>query len=125
MNILFFVLKTKLLKNGEAPILMRVTINGQYDEVRIQRSVPLKQWNASKGRSKGKDRVANELNEYLTELNSLALKKHKRTKEITLISPCGICREMFNESFKSAKFFVMEDRKVKLKSLSSLLPNPI
>ena len=45
----------------------------------------------------------------------VALKKHKRTKEITLISPCGICREMFNESFKSAKFFVMEDGKVKLK----------
>ena len=29
MNILFFVLKTKLLKNGEAPVLMRITINGQ------------------------------------------------------------------------------------------------
>ena len=26
MNILFFILKTKLLKNGEAPILMRITI---------------------------------------------------------------------------------------------------
>lgn len=39
MNILFFPLKTKVLKNGEAPILLRVTIDGQYDEVRIQRSV--------------------------------------------------------------------------------------
>ncbi len=29
MNILFFVLKTKLLKNGEAPVLMRITINGR------------------------------------------------------------------------------------------------
>ena len=27
MNILFFVLKTKLLKNGEAPILMSVDTN--------------------------------------------------------------------------------------------------
>lgn len=36
MKILFFVLKTKLLKNGEAPILMRITINGQYEETRIQ-----------------------------------------------------------------------------------------
>ena len=41
MNILFFVLKTKLLKNGEAPVLMRITINGDYDDARIQRSVPL------------------------------------------------------------------------------------
>ena len=52
MNILFFVLKTKLLKNGEAPILMRITINGHYEEVRIQRSIQLKYWNASKGCSK-------------------------------------------------------------------------
>ena len=35
MKILFFVFKTKLLKNGEAPILMRITINGQYEETRI------------------------------------------------------------------------------------------
>ena len=35
MNILFFVLKTKLLKNGEAPVLMRITINGDYDDVRF------------------------------------------------------------------------------------------
>mgnify|MGYP002233174015 CR=1 FL=1 len=62
MNILFFVLKTKLLKNGEAPILMRITINGQYEEIRIQRSVPLKNWNPAKGCSKGKDRASIELN---------------------------------------------------------------
>ncbi len=37
MNILFFVLKTKLLKNGEAPVLMRITINGSYDDARIQK----------------------------------------------------------------------------------------
>ena len=49
MNILFFVLKTKLLKNGEAPVLMRITINGDYDDARIQRSVPLNLWNAAKG----------------------------------------------------------------------------
>lgn len=58
MNILFFVLKTKLLKNGEAPVLMRITINGDYDDVRIQRSVPLNLWNAAKGCSKGRDRAS-------------------------------------------------------------------
>ena len=58
MNILFFVLKTKLLKNGEAPVLMRITINGSYDDARIQRSVPLNLWNAAKGCSKGRDRAS-------------------------------------------------------------------
>ena len=62
MNILFFVLKTKLLKNGEAPVLMRITINGSYDDARIQRSVPLNLWNAAKGCSKGRDRASIALN---------------------------------------------------------------
>ena len=50
MNILFFILKTKLLKNGEAPIpiLMRITIDGHYEEVRIQRSILPKQWDSAK-----------------------------------------------------------------------------
>ena len=53
MNILFFVLKTKTAEKREAPILMRITINEHYDEVRIQRSVPLKNlWNAAKDAAK-------------------------------------------------------------------------
>ena len=77
MNILFFVLKTKLLKNGEAPVLMRITINGSYDDARIQRSVPLNLWNAAKGCSKGRDRASIALNTYIAELHARALEKHK------------------------------------------------
>lgn len=56
MKVLFFIRKSRLKKNGEAPIFLRVTINGQLDEIRIQRSVPLKLWDNVKERSKGKDR---------------------------------------------------------------------
>lgn len=59
LRVLFFVLKSRLLKNGEAPIILRVTIDGRQDEVRIQRSVPLKLWDNVKERSKGKDRSIN------------------------------------------------------------------
>lgn len=37
--ILFFIKKSKLLKNGEAPNCLRITINGQRAEVQIKRSV--------------------------------------------------------------------------------------
>ena len=73
-----FVPKTKLLKNGEAPVLMRITINGDYDDVRIQRSVPLNLWNAAKGCSKGRDRASVALNAYIAELHA-RLEKHKGT----------------------------------------------
>lgn len=98
MNILFFVLKTKLLKNGEAPILMRITIDGQYDETRIQRSVSLRLWNAAKGCSKGKDRASNELNNYIAELNARALEKHKELMlEQALITPRLLLKRVFGK----------------------------
>ena len=98
MNILFFVLKTKLLKNGEAPILMRITINGQYEEIRIQRSVPLKNWNPARGCSKGKDRASIELNNYISALTTRAYEKHKElTFESALITPKTILKRVFGK----------------------------
>lgn len=98
MNILFFVLKTKLLKNGEAPILMRITINGQYEEARIQRSVPLRYWNAAKGCSKGKDRAALELNNFISELSVRAFEIHKNLiLEQAFITPKLILQRVFGK----------------------------
>lgn len=98
MNILFFILKTKLLKNGEAPILMRITIDGHYEEIRIQRSVPPKLWDSAKECSKGKDRSAKELNTYIAELSALALQKHKELKfEFALITPRLLLKRVFGK----------------------------
>ena len=49
---------------------MRITIDGHYEEARIQRSVLPKQWDSAKGCSKGKDRTAKELNAYIAELSA-------------------------------------------------------
>ena len=40
-NILFFIKKSKLLRNGQAPIYLRITINGKRSEISIKRSIPL------------------------------------------------------------------------------------
>lgn len=55
-RILFFIAKKRLMKNGEAPIYLRITVDGSCDEVRIKRSIPASLWNQSKGFSKGKDK---------------------------------------------------------------------
>lgn len=44
----FFLKKSKLLKNGEAPICMRITVNGKRAEVQIKRSIELEKWNSIK-----------------------------------------------------------------------------
>ena len=48
-SILFFIRRTRLLKNGEAPIGLGITVNGQHAELLIKRSVPENKWNAAKG----------------------------------------------------------------------------
>ena len=47
-SILFWIKKTKLLKNGEAPICMRITVNGKRAEIQIKRSVEINKWNAQR-----------------------------------------------------------------------------
>ena len=98
MKVLFFIRKSKLLKNGEAPISLRVTVNGQQDEIRIQRSVPIKLWNNTKGRSKGKDRTSVELNSYIESLTVRLYQIHKELLcQEALITPKHLLVKLFSK----------------------------
>lgn len=81
MSILFFIKKTKLLKNGEAPICLRLTLNKQIAEIRIKRSILVNRWSSAKGCALGKDKVAKELNSYL---EAIRLKMHQIHRELVL-----------------------------------------
>ena len=76
-SVLFFVKRAKLLKNGEAPLFVRITINGKSVEFGIKRSIPESLWNQNKECSKGKDRTANELNHYLQTVRANLLQLHR------------------------------------------------
>ncbi len=47
-NVLFFIKKTKLLKNGEASVGMRITVNGARVETNIRKSIEPVSWNQAK-----------------------------------------------------------------------------
>ena len=80
-TILFFIKKSKLLKNGEAPICMRITVNGQRAEIQIKRSVEVSKWNSQKECTAGKDRKAIELNHYLDTVRTKVLKIHRELEQ--------------------------------------------
>lgn len=44
-SLLFFIRKTRLLKNGEAPISLRITVNGKRAEMQLSRSIEVSNWN--------------------------------------------------------------------------------
>lgn len=64
-NVLFFIRKTKVLKSGETPVMLRITIEGQLTEIQLKRTVKSTNWNQAKERCTGKDSISLEINCYL------------------------------------------------------------
>lgn len=104
LSVLFIIKKSKLLKNGEAPICMRITVNKRVAEVMIKRSIPVDLWNQKKECSKGKDRVATELNHYINTVRAKILQIHREleidNKTITadIIKDCFYGRDKVQRS---------------------------
>ena len=93
-SILFFIKRKKLLKNGDAPVYMRVTIDGRFLEASLKRGVNPKTWNEKKQRSIGHDRLSLELNDYLDDTLAKILKIHQRfADEKKIINPKTILDE--------------------------------
>ncbi len=53
-SLLFIVKRNKLKKNGEAPVFLRITINGKVSEFSIKRTILPDEWDSVKGCSKKK-----------------------------------------------------------------------
>ena len=104
LSVLFIIKKAKLLKNGEAPVCMRITVNKRVAEVMIKRSIPVDLWNQKKECSKGKDRVATELNHYINTVRAKILQIHREleidNKPITadIIKDCFYGRDKVQRS---------------------------
>ena len=76
-SVLFYINKTKLLKTGEAPIIIRISVGGKRVESNIKRSVPIEMWDQSKEMYKGRDRKAAETNECIRALKLRTLTIHR------------------------------------------------
>ncbi|HNQ67810.1 MAG TPA: site-specific integrase [Bacteroidales bacterium] len=68
LSLLFFVKRTKLLKNGEAPVYMRITIMGERLDLALNRSVNLKIWSSEKGACVGITKESRMLNQFIESI---------------------------------------------------------
>lgn len=79
-TILFYIKRTKLLKNGEAPIRMRITIDGQKAETQLKRSVLVEEWNQDKECTTGKSSKCREINHYLDSVRVEIFQLHRQAE---------------------------------------------
>ena len=80
-KILFYIQKTRIAKDGQAPILLRVTVNGQRVVLSVNLKVNPKNWSAVAGRSIANSRMDDELNARLDTIR-LRLMQVYREMEI-------------------------------------------
>lgn len=76
-KILFFIKKTRVSKNGEVPVLLRVTVNGLRAETSVNLKVNPKLWHAQTGRTLGTDAKSEELNNTLDTIKLKVMKIHR------------------------------------------------
>jgi site-specific recombinase XerD len=78
-SLLFYPSKTKLKKNGEAPVLMKININGNRIVLNTKRSVIPSAWNSVKGRMGGRTQEAKEFNDYI---DAIILRTRQKYSEL-------------------------------------------
>ena len=64
-NATYFLRKDKLSDNGEAPIIIRITLNGERTEFNAKHTVKPSIWNQKTNRAIGKSDHAKSINKYL------------------------------------------------------------
>ncbi len=70
MNILFWIYKSRTNKAGEAPVKMRITLNGQNVSFNTKVSVDPILWDKDKQRTKGNTPLLREYNNTLMNLTT-------------------------------------------------------
>lgn len=81
ISVLFFARKSKSNSQGEVPIYMRITINGERYDLGTKRFVTLENWLPEAGRVKGSSETAKSINSFL---DSLRAKAYDHQKQILL-----------------------------------------
>ena len=76
-SLLFYIRRTKLNKEGEAPIFMRVTVNGQRADASVKRFIAPRLWNTAKGKAVENGRGCRELNLYLDAVSANVLRARR------------------------------------------------
>ena len=90
-SILFYIKKNKSNPNSEAPIYMRVTLNGRSSVLSLHRKVPQNLWDAHSGTVLGNTKIARAINSYILSVRSSIYEHYKYLRETkTIVKPVDI-----------------------------------
>ncbi len=104
----YLIKRKKLLNNGEAPIYLRITVNGMRNEMAVFRSIHPDIWDSVKGRAKGSSREIRELNSYLDEYSHRILQcKRELETDFKPVTPETIKNKLLGNDETNYYFLVV------------------
>lgn len=120
-SIMFFIRRTRLRKNLEAPVMMRITVNGERTDIAIQRTILPEQWNSDKGCAKSTTRVGKELNQCLDQIRLQVYHRHQellsRNLDVTAASLKGAYQNGIGEEDVHNLLDLYHEHNANLKSM--------
>lgn len=69
-NVVCLIRKNRVMKNGQVPLFMRITVNSNVVDIPIAGSVNPSQWSQAQGKTRGNSREAQELNYNIQSVKS-------------------------------------------------------
>jgi hypothetical protein len=75
-SLLFYINRSKQKKNGQFPLMLRITLGGRSVAISLKRSIPVDIWNPSSGLAKGKSRDAVGINQFMDAIRVRTYEKH-------------------------------------------------
>ncbi|MEZ4798199.1 MAG: Arm DNA-binding domain-containing protein [Flavobacteriales bacterium] len=75
-NLFFYINRSKQKKNGECPVMLRITLNGRSVATSLKRSINAEIWEPAAGIAKGKSPEAMSMNKYIDAVRVRTYEKH-------------------------------------------------
>lgn len=102
-SILFFIRESKVRKNGNAPIEVIITINGERCSFSTGKQVHIDKWDKTKQQVKGKEEEAKSLNNYLKAVKAKLYQKEAELLDRGFIITAKLLCEAYQEKIESLK----------------------
>ena len=104
----FFLRRDRVMKNGTAPIMARISVNGIAREVYTQCRTPVDKWDTAKGRATGRDKLAYEVNAYIDDFRAKVVEIYRTLQSEGFEGNALEIKERLQNPGKQAKMFLEE-----------------
>ena len=102
-SILFFIRESKARKNGNVPIEVMITVNGERNSFSTGKQIAIEKWDKTKQQVKGKDQETQNLNNYLKAIKAKLYQKEAELLERGFIITAQILYDAYFDKVESLR----------------------